>query len=249
MKLVDLSQPWSAMAPPWPTYNPPEVKFIKRIAEHRVNGQLITTTNHCGTHMDGPLHFCSNGKDIASIPLDRLYGPGVIVDISELGEYGIIKPHHITSKVEVKKGDILIWHTGFHHHAYCEPEADETKYFCKHPGPDHEMVKWAREMELRWIGVDCGSADHPMNTVIKRLRPDLAEECEKKLGKSLDSIFKVEDYQMMHTKLFPYDIIHAENLGGDIDKLLNQRVTIGAFPWRFVGGESCICRIVAFIEE
>ena len=53
----------------------------------------------------------------------------------------------------------------------------------------------------------------------------------------------------MHTKLFPYDIIHAENLGGDIEQLLNRRVTIGAFPWKFVGGESCICRIVAFVED
>ncbi|PKM92684.1 MAG: cyclase, partial [Elusimicrobia bacterium HGW-Elusimicrobia-4] len=26
----------------------------------------------------------------------------------------------------------------------------------------------------------------------------------------------------------------------------NKRTTVGCFPWRFVGGESSICRIVAF---
>jgi len=250
MKLVDLSQPWSVMTPAWPTYAPPEVKFIKRISEHRVNGQLITTTNHCGTHMDGPLHFCTNGKDIASIPLERLYGPGVIVDLSDTcGEYDIIKPKHITDKVEVKKGDILIWNTGFHRFAYDQPDADEEAYFYKHPGPDGEMVDWVMKMELRWIGVDCGSADHPMNTVLRQVRPDLAAECEKHLGRPLTEIFPNRDRQLMHTRLFPHDIIHAENLGGDIDSLLNQRVTIGAFPWKFVGGESCICRIVAFVED
>ncbi|MCD6310223.1 MAG: cyclase family protein, partial [Candidatus Eremiobacteraeota bacterium] len=107
----------------------------------------------------------------------------------------------------------------------------------------------AIEKKLRWIGVDCGSADHPMNTILAKVRPDFAEECEKKHGKTLEELFGKDGYQLMHIKLFPHDIIHAENLGGDIDKLLNRRVTIGCFPWKFVGGESCICRIVAFVED
>jgi kynurenine formamidase len=57
------------------------------------------------------------------------------------------------------------------------------------------------------------------------------------------------DYQVMHIPLFPLNIIHAENLGGDIDKVSNKRMVIGCFPWKFVGGESCISRIVAFDEE
>ena len=44
----------------------------------------------------------------------------------------------------------------------------------------------------------------------------------------------------------PYECIHAECLGGDIDQLSNKRCVIGCFPWRLVGGESCISRIVAF---
>jgi kynurenine formamidase len=31
--------------------------------------------------------------------------------------------------------------------------------------------------------------------------------------------------------------------------VLNRRCQIGAFPWKFVGGEASICRIVAFIED
>jgi hypothetical protein len=38
-------------------------------------------------------------------------------------------------------------------------------------------------------------------------------------------------------------------VGGDIDLLLNERCIIGCFPWRFVDGESPICRIVAFVED
>ena len=34
-----------------------------------------------------------------------------------------------------------------------------------------------------------------------------------------------------------------------MDLLLNQRVVIGCFPWRFVDGESSISRIVAMVED
>jgi hypothetical protein len=49
--------------------------------------------------------------------------------------------------------------------------------------------------------------------------------------------------------MFPYGIIHAECLGGEIDLLLNRRTTIGMFPWRFVDGESCISRCVAIVDD
>ena len=34
-----------------------------------------------------------------------------------------------------------------------------------------------------------------------------------------------------------------------MDLLLNQRVTVGCFPWRFVDGEASIARVVAFVED
>ncbi|HIE23290.1 MAG TPA: cyclase family protein [Candidatus Korarchaeota archaeon] len=250
LKLVDLSQPWSVLTPPWPTYPAPSVRFIKRLSEHKVNGQEIKTSLHVGTHLDAPLHFISSGEDVASISLERLFGEAAIVDISDsVGEYEIYEPKHIIEKVEVKEGDILIIHTGFHHYAWYEKGADEVAYFCKHPGPHIEFAKWALKMKLKWIGVDCGSADHPMNTIIRKIRPDLAKECEEKLGNPLEEIFPTKYYQLMHTMLFPHGIIHAENLGGDIDKVLNRRAVVGCFPWKFQGGEAAFCRIVAFVEE
>ena len=72
---------------------------------------------------------------------------------------------------------------------------------------------------------------------------------EKKLGKSLDEIFPKPDYQIMHTLLFPHDIIHIENLGGQIDEVLDQKIQFGCFPWRFQGGEAALCRAVAILDE
>ncbi len=254
MKAIDLSIPLGIGTPAWPTYEPLQMKYFKRLAPNGANGQLLTHSNHVGTHLDGEIHFYSPGKDIASLQLDFLMHDGVIVDLSDVaGEYDLYTSKMVEDRVEVKEGDILIIHTGFHHYGWDQPAADEIRYMVKHPGPDREFAEWARAKKLRWIGVDCGSADHPMNTIIRNWMPRQAKEADvhmkSKYGKGLDEVFSDDKYQLMHLELFNHGIIHAECMGGDIDLLLNRRATIAAFPWRLVDGESCICRIVAFVDD
>jgi len=70
---------------------------------------------------------------------------------------------------------------------------------------------------------------------------------KKKYKTGWDEMFPYEEYyQVMHLKLFPKGLIHAENIGGDIEKLNNKRTWIGLFPWRAIELESCISRVVAF---
>jgi kynurenine formamidase len=98
-----------------------------------------------------------------------------------------------------------------------------------------------------------------MNTSIRHMRPDLAKRFEKKVGKSCEEFFG--EYSYTHKKsgrlvtenIFPFHayafqegLIHAENVGGDIELMLNKRAVIGAFPWRYEGLEGCPCRIVCF---
>ena len=58
-----------------------------------------------------------------------------------------------------------------------------------------------------------------------------------------------DDYQVMHVKLFPHGVFHAENVGGRIDEVLNQKVWVGCFPFRFKGREAAFSRFVAFVEK
>jgi len=254
MKIIDLTIPLGIGTPPWPTYEPLQVKYFKRLAPNGANGQLLTHSNHLGTHLDGEIHFYTPGKDIASLDFDFLCGPGVIVDLSDIaGDYDIYTSKMVEERADVREGDILIIHTGYHRYGWDQPLADEIRYMVKHPGPDREFAVWCREKKLKWLGVDCGSADHPMNTIVRTWMPRQAAEAEvhfkKKYGKPLEEVFSDDKYQLMHIELFPYGIIHAECIGGDIDLLLNERVQIGCFPWRFVDGESSISRIVAFVED
>ncbi|MEK6575218.1 MAG: cyclase family protein [Chloroflexota bacterium] len=254
MKIIDLTIPLGIGTPAWPTYEPLQVKYFKRLTPNGANGQVLTHSNHLGTHLDGEIHFYTPGKDIAALSMDFLVHDGVIVDLSDAcGDYDVYTSKMIEERVEVKEGDILIIHTGYHHFGWDQPTADEIRYMVKHPGPDREFADWCKRKKLRWLAVDCGSADHPMNTIIRDWHPRQARQAkkvfEKKYGKPLEEFFDDSKYQLMHIDLFPLGIIYAECIGGDIDLLLNKRVQIGFFPWRFVDGESSIGRCVAFVDD
>lgn len=251
---IELSIPLGIGTPPWPTYEPLQMKYFKRLAPNGANGQILTHSNHIGTHLDGEIHFYTPGKDIAGLKLDFLMHEGVVVDLSDAaGDYDVYTSKMVEDRVEVKEGDILIIHTGYHHYGWDQPSADEIRYMVKHPGPDLEFAQWCKRKKLRWLGVDCGSADHPMNTIIRNWMPRQAKEADAhfraKYGMPIEQFYDDSKYQLMHIELFSHGIIHAECLGGDIDLLLNRRAVIGCFPWRLVDGESCISRIVAFVDD
>ena len=260
VEVYDLTQRLSIHTPPWPSYMPLGIQYFKRIAGAHMgqgaNGQIITTSNHVGTHMDGEIHFHASGRSIGDVPMKEWVGPGVVVDISDqVGDYDLYSPEMLMKKAEIKKGDILIINTGYNRYAWDQKQSDEVRYFVKHPGPGPGFHKWAVDMKLKWIGVDCGSADHPMNTIIRQWHPARFKEAEEKLiakykVKSWDAYFPQDEYyQVMHIKLFPKKIVHAENLGGDINKLSNKRAWIGCFPLRGIELESAMCRIVALLPK
>jgi arylformamidase len=254
MKLIDLTIPLGIATPPWPTYEPLQLKYFKRLAPNGANGQVLTHSNHIGTHLDGEIHFHTPGKDIAALEMDYLVHAAAIVDLSDVcGDYDVYTSQMVEARVDVREGDILLIHTGYHHFGWDMPTANEVRYMVMHPGPDREFAEWAKAKKLRWIGVDCGSADHPMNTIIRDWMPRQARQADKvfrkKYGQPLAEFFDDSKYQLMHLEMFPYGIIHAECIGGEIDLLLNRRVTVGFFPWRFVDGEACIGRCVAMLED
>ena len=119
MKLIDLTIPLGIATPAWPTYEPLQIKYFKRLAPNGANGQLVTHSNHLGTHLDGEIHFYTAGKDIAALDMDFLVHEAAIVDLSDaVADYEIYTSQMIEERVEVKDGDILIIHTGFRFHHF-----------------------------------------------------------------------------------------------------------------------------------
>ena len=260
MEILDLTHPWGLHTPGWVGYAGGKIYYTQNLQTNRIVSQAIETSLHSGTHLDGPMHAADGGQDLASLPLTKLLHRGAVIDVSDVcGDWDIIKPEHITSKVKVQEGDVLIIHTGYHRYYQGQPEQDLVRYFCMHPGGGVALAEWMLDMKISWWGIDAGSGDHPMNTTIRTMRPDLAKRFQEKTGKTPLEFFGEYEYQHhrsgrkvkedlfpMHYLAFAEGCIHAENVGGDIDLALNQRCVIGAFPWKFEGGEACPCRILCF---
>jgi len=136
-----------------------------------------------------------------------------------------------------------------------------VRYFCYHPGPTLETLEWMLKRKIKWFGMDTGSCDHPMNTSIRHMRPDIAREFEKAKGKAPADYFGTFEYvhkrsgRKVRQDVFPFHnyafqegLLHAENLGGDLETVLGKRCVIGAFPWRYEGLEACPCRVLAIFD-
>lgn len=266
-RMYDLTQALSVFTPPFPGEMPLQVHFFKRLTGsfgggQGANGQLIEWSNNSGTHLVGPRAFHSGARSIAEIPLTDLCGEGVVVDISDqVSDYSLYTPEMIMEKVEVKEGDILIINTGYHKYGWDQPdipnpeaqggiENKEFGYYLRHPGPSPEFFRWALNLKLKLIGVDCGCAEHPMNTNLRYMHPREFEKAEVKLkkthGKTWDELFPPESYhKLTHITMPKEGLLLAESLGGELNQLNNQRAWIMIFPIPYMEVESSWSRGVA----
>ena len=257
-EVLDLTVPFSVQSPQWANYEPLSVKYTKRVGGQHFgmgrNGSICNASIHLATHMDGEKHFYPNGRTIGQTPLEEWVGPGVIADISgKVSNSSVYTPKMVEDVVEVRKGDILILKTGWFNYAWNSPNSDEFRYMIKHPGPSPDFADWCLEKEIKWIGIDCVAADHPMNTIQRIWHPKTFEEANRKLkadfGKDWDEMYPLDKfYQDMHLNLFPKRVVHAENLGGDIATAKSGRYYIGCFVQKAMEAESMWGRFVAFAE-
>ena len=266
-KMYDLTQGCSIFTPPWPGEKALEVHFFKRVTGaygggQGANGQILNWSNTVGTHLVGETAFHSGGRAIADIPLRDLCGPGVVVDISDaVSDYSLYTPEMIMERATVKEGDILIINTGYHRYSWDQPdvlseaaqggvESQEFGFLVRHPGPSPDFFKWALDMKLKVIGVDCGCAEHPMNTPIRRMHENHFKKAEEKLmadyGKTWDEMFPPDEYyHLTHSTMPKAHLLLAESIVGDIEELSNQRAWIMIQPIPFMEVESAWSRVVA----
>ncbi|KAJ7373581.1 hypothetical protein OS493_011186 [Desmophyllum pertusum] len=82
---IDLSYPYNNETIGWPTAT--DFKHIKVFENITAAGFYlamydISVSEHGGTHLDAPSHFAKGKWTLDQIPLDRLIGPAIKIDIS-----------------------------------------------------------------------------------------------------------------------------------------------------------------------
>lgn len=60
----------------------PSMRFLKKIEDGSLyNLSTVTMCTHTGTHIDAPLHFDEEGKDVTALRLSQFYGRCTVVTI------------------------------------------------------------------------------------------------------------------------------------------------------------------------
>lgn len=179
--LIDLTHPFDADTIFWPT----EQGFaLEPRAAGRTEGGYWYAANgfrsaeHGGTHLDAPYHFSKTGRTADAIPLDRLLGEAVVVDVEKA--CAADRDHAITPEDlaafemahgQIPKGSIVLLRTGFGAHwpdrarylgtaARGEAAVAELHF----PGLAPDAAALLIERGVRAVGIDTASIDPGQST-------------------------------------------------------------------------------------
>jgi kynurenine formamidase len=244
LRLYELSHPWGHGAPAHPGFEDVQIRRQANHAEHGVTSQRIRTVMHTGTHLNAPHHLIQRAAGIGELPLERFFGPGVVVDCPK-GRWELVTVSDLTAAT-ILTGDIVIVVTGWHRHY-----ADSQHYFAHAPGLDTSAANWLIERGVRLVGIDTANVDHPLATSLAAHRGGptakyLPARYRELTGRDPKDDFP--EWNPAHRALLAAGVPTIENVGGDVDALLGRRVTFQALPWRWPGGDACPIRLVAITD-
>jgi arylformamidase len=135
-----------------PMFPQPRIRQINTMPESPANVTEIQMVAHHGTHVDAPRHFLMDGPTFDEIPLDRLYGPGVVWRI-EKGAYGVIEPADLeAARPRIQPGDILLLDTGWAQYV-------NTEHYEAHPSLNAASAQWLVDHGVKLLGVDFSTPD------------------------------------------------------------------------------------------
>lgn len=132
----------------------PTPKFgrIRSMPEDPLNLTEIQMVCHFGTHVDAPIHFIPDGPAFHEIPLERLYGPGVVWRIPCEPYATIEREHFAGQQPALRPGDILLLDTGWG--SRCG-----TDVYDRHPALSVAAAEWLVEQGVKLLAVDFATPD------------------------------------------------------------------------------------------
>jgi kynurenine formamidase len=138
----------------------------------------FSTAEHGGTHLDAPVHFAEGKQSVDQIPLERFFGPAVVVDVTQQSEgsadYQVTVNdlgHAEAEQGAMTKDSIVLLRTGF-----SSRWPDAARYLgtaergeaavpkLHFPGLHPEAAKWLVAKGVRAVGIDTASIDYGQST-------------------------------------------------------------------------------------
>ena len=246
LQFVELSHEWGHGVPSYP--GQADVKMFRGVkhAQHGVLAWKINTVMHTGTHMNAPLHMVQKAADLAQVPVERLFGNGVVLSIPK-NDYEVITAEDLdAAALPVQQGDVVVIVTGWHH-----KYSDSLEYYGGSPGLSKDAAEWLAAKNCKIVAVDTPQIDHPLAT---SLGPHRGGPLMNRLVMAYEEATGLEAkkahplWNVAHKTLSGAGIPTIEQVGGDVDVLADKRATFVATPWKFEHGDACPVRFVAMID-
>jgi kynurenine formamidase len=234
--LVDLSHPYDDKAIFWPTA---EAFQLEKVADGVTPAGFyyaandFRTSEHGGTHVDAPIHFALGRQTVDRIPLERLVGPAVIVDVTQAAR----NPDYQVTVADIEAaesrdgliadGSIVLIRTGFSRRwpdaaTYLGTAERGAAAVAKlhFPGLHPDAAAWLiANRSIAAIGIDTASIDYGQSTLFES-----------------------------HRALFAKDIPAFENLT-NLDRLPTRGAHIVALPMKIAGGSGAPLRAIAILPQ
>jgi kynurenine formamidase len=234
--IVDLTYPFSAETIYWPTAEGFRLKVDAAGVTDKgyyYGANSFCAAEHGGTHLDAPLHFARGAVPVDRIPLERLVGPAVVVDVREKTardrDYQVSTEDFAAwEKVNgrIADGTIVLLRTGWgkfypDRKKYLGtdrrgPEAVAELHF---PGLDPAAARWlVANRRIGSIGLDTASIDRGQSQTFES-----------------------------HQILFKAGIPALENVAS-LDRLPLRGFRVVALPMNIQGGTGAPLRIIALLD-
>lgn len=231
-KLVDLTYAFDDQTIYWPTAKPFEWQkeaWGKSAGGYWYTAARYAASEHGGTHLDAPIHFGEGKQAADEIPISRLVGPAIVIDVSQAcagnadyrlttediaaweKEHGVIPNESI---VLVRTGWGRFWPDKKKYLGTDAPGDVANLHF---PGISREAAELLSQRRIDAIGIDTASIDY---------------------GQSKDFI--------AHQILNGANIYGLENVA-NLERLPAKGATLIALPMKIKGGTGGPARIIALL--
>lgn len=234
-ELVDLSHTYDKSTIFWPTAAPFALETVSAgmtPGGYYYAANNFSTSEHGGTHLDSPVHFAEGKATVDQIPLDRLVGPAVVIDVTSQSS---ANPDHQITVADLEaaerqdgpipSGAIVLLRTGFSRrwpdaatYLGTAERGDAAVARLHFPGLHPDAAKWlVANRSIRAIGIDTASIDYGQSTLYES-----------------------------HRTLFANEIPAFENLTS-LERLPTRGAHVIALPMKIGGGSGAPLRAIAIV--
>lgn len=145
------------------------LEVSRRNERHGAEGDIMSTVymwSHVGTHVEAPLHFLTEGGDTASLTIENLMGPAIVLDFSHKEVNEPISKEELQAAGDIRVGDRVLIMTG-RHNQYRTHESHDRPYLTE------EAVRWlVEDRKINCLGTDSsgfevrGVSHHPNHRIV-----------------------------------------------------------------------------------